>query len=220
MTLPIQLVVLAKRPVPGRVKTRLSPPYQPSEVASLAAASLRDTLDAVAAAPVEARVLAFDRAPRGWLRPGFTFLRQHGEGLDARLDAAFVDAYASRPLPVLLVGMDTPQVDAALLAGAGRQLLAGDTDAVLGPASDGGYWTVGLRQPRAGAFAGVPMSVPDTYREQLRRLRSLGMRVRPLATRTDVDDEDTAHAVAAAAPDTWFARRLAELDEQRAERVA
>lgn len=220
MTLPIQLVVLAKRPVPGRVKTRLTPPYQPSEAASLAAASLRDTLDAVAATPVAARVLAFDSAPGRWLRRGYTDLRQRGEGLDERLDAVFVDAYARRPLPVLLVGMDTPQLDATLLADAARQLLDGDADAVLGPASDGGFWTAGLRRPCAGAFSGVPMSVPTTYREQLRRLRSLGMRVRRLATHTDVDDAGTAHAVAAVAPDTWFARRLADLDARREERAA
>lgn len=215
MSLPIQLVVLAKRPVAGRVKTRLTPPYTPATAASLAAASLRDTLAAVAATPVAARVLAFDDEPGGWLPPGFGCVRQRGAGLDARLDAAFVDTYARGGLPVLLVGMDTPQVDAELLAAAGRQLLADGVDAVLGPASDGGFWTAGLHVPRAGAFTGVPMSVPETYGEQLRRLRSLGLAVRTVATRTDVDDAESAHAVAAAAPHTSFARRLAELDRRQ-----
>lgn len=176
-----------------------------------AAASLRDTLDAVAATPVAARVLAFDCAPGSWLRPGSTYVRQRGAGLDARLEAAFVDAYACRRLPVLLVGMDTPQVTPAMLEDAGRQLLSPGVDAVLGPATDGGFWTAGLRHPRVGAFTGVPMSSPSTYQEQWRRFASLGLRTRALGETTDVDDAVSASVVAAAAPDTWFARLLSTL---------
>ena len=219
MTLPIQLVVLAKRPVPGRVKTRLTPPYTPTEAALLAAASLRDTLAAVAATPVAARTLAFDQPPGRWLPPGFRDVRQRGDGLDARLEAAFLEAYAHRRLPVLLVGMDTPQLDSVLLAEAGRRLLDGATDAVLGPATDGGFWAAGLRRPRPGAFTGVPMSAPTTGREQARRFASLGLATVTLPRLTDVDDSATAHAVASAASATRFARRLAELD-RRGERAA
>jgi rSAM/selenodomain-associated transferase 1 len=209
--LPVRVIVLAKRPVAGRVKTRLTPPYSPDDAASLAAAALDDTLRAVAAAPVAARTLAFDGVPDGWLRPGFDCLRQRGDGLADRLTAALADAYARRPLPALLVGMDTPQLRPALLTDAARVLLDAATDAVLGPAGDGGYWLVGLRRPHPRAFAGVPMSTSWTYAAQHARFERLGLRTAPLAELTDVDDAATATAVASAAPDTAFARRLATL---------
>lgn len=213
--LPVQLVVLAKRPVPGRVKTRLTPPYSPVQAATLAAAALADTLDAVAAAPVAARVLAFDQWPGHWLRPGFALVRQRGAGLAERLGAVCADAFRRHRLPVLLVGMDTPQLTATFLVAAARRLVTGRSDAVLGPASDGGYWAIGLRAPRPEAFAGVPMSTATTCADQLRRCTQLGLRVDRLGELTDVDDAVSARAVAAVAPATRFAARLGELDRAR-----
>ncbi|HEX6444718.1 MAG TPA: TIGR04282 family arsenosugar biosynthesis glycosyltransferase [Streptosporangiales bacterium] len=204
--LPVRVIVLAKRPVAGRVKTRLTPPYPPELAASLAAAALDDTLRAVSAAPVLARTLAFDGRPDGWLRPGYEHVRQRGDELADRLTAAFADAYARRPLPALLVGMDTPQLRPALLAAAARTLLGAATDAVLGPATDGGYWLAGLRRPHPRAFAGVPMSTSWTHAAQHARFERLGLRTALLPRLTDVDDAATAAAVAAAAPDTAFAR--------------
>lgn len=210
--LPVGVVVLAKRPVPGRVKTRLTPPFAPDQAASLAAASLADTLDAVGAAPVAARVLAFDGHAGGWLRAGYDLVDQVGGGLGDRLAAAVRDAYEMHGLPVLLVGMDTPQLTPRLLAAACRRLLVPGVDAVLGPATDGGYWAIGFREPRERAFAGVPMSTRATYRAQRRRLRVLGLQVDELQPLTDVDDAATARGVAASSPHTRFARLLAELD--------
>lgn len=207
--LPVRVIVLAKRPVPGRVKTRLTPPYSPDVAASLAAAALDDTLRAVAAAPVAARTLAFDGAPDGWLRSGYDHVRQRGDGLADRLTAAFADAYTRRVLPALLVGMDTPQLHPASLADAARTLLDCTTDAVLGPATDGGYWLVGLRRPHPRAFAGVPMSTAWTCAAQRARFERLGLRTAALPELTDVDDARTAATVAATAPHTAFARRLA-----------
>ncbi|MGW2315126.1 TIGR04282 family arsenosugar biosynthesis glycosyltransferase, partial [Actinomadura luteofluorescens] len=135
------LLVIAKQPVPGRVKTRLTPAYSPAEAAALAEASLRDTLAAVAAAPAGRRVLALAGDPGPWLPDGFTVIAQRGGGLDERLAHAFTDAYAGRPL--VLIGMDTPQVTPALLGRARRAL--GRADAVFGPARDGGFWLLGLR---------------------------------------------------------------------------
>ncbi|MQA77328.1 MAG: DUF2064 domain-containing protein [Streptosporangiales bacterium] len=208
----MQIVVLAKRPAPGRVKTRLTPPFTPDQAAALAAASLTDTLDAVGAAPVAARALAFDEDPDGWLRPGYDLVEQVAGGLGDRLAGAVRDAYALCGLPLLLVGMDTPQLTPRLLAAAARRLLVTGVDAVLGPATDGGYWAIGFRTPRDHAFAGVPMSTPATYRAQRRRLWTLGLRVDELHPLTDVDDVATARGVAASSPHTRFARLLADLD--------
>lgn len=208
---PVQLLVLAKCPRPGRVKTRLSPAYTPRQAAELAAAALRDTLDAVAAARCAGRVLAFDGPPGGWLPAGFTFVRQRGDGLVERLRYAIADTYARHPLPVLLVGMDTPQVTPGMLESAARSLVSGPYDAVLGPATDGGFWTIGMGVPHPDAFSGVPMSEASTCREQRRQLNRLHLRVGILPPLTDVDDPATAEAVAGSRPDSRFATCLASL---------
>lgn len=202
------LVVIAKEPVPGRVKTRLTPAYTPAEAAALAEASLRDTLTAVAAAPAGRRILALDGAPGPWLPGGFTVLAQRGAGLDERLAAAFDDAWTGRPL--VLIGMDTPQVTPGLLARAARGL--GRCDAVVGPASDGGFWLLGLRRPDARLLRGVPMSRSYTGAVLLARLRAARLRTGFLPRLTDVDTPADARAVAGLAAGGRFAAALRGLD--------
>jgi rSAM/selenodomain-associated transferase 1 len=201
------LIVIAKEPVPGRVKTRLTPAYTPAEAAALAEASLRDTLDAVAAAPAARRILALDGLPGPWLPDGFAVIAQRGGGLDERLAAAFGDAWDGRPL--VLIGMDTPQGTPALLDAARRELA--HRDAVFGPARDGGFWLLGLRRPDARLLRGVPMSRPDTGALQLARLRAAGLDAGVLPELTDVDTPADAASVAAAAPAGRFAAAVRAL---------
>ena len=203
--LAAQAVVIAKEPVPGRVKTRLTPPFTPAEAALLAEAALADTLAAVAAAPVSRHVLALDGAPGDWLPAGFDVIPQCGGGLDERLAAAFADTHATLPLPMVLVGMDTPQVTPRLLADAAGSLVSGEADAVFGPATDGGFWLLGLRRPDRSLLAGVPMSRPDTGRQQIDRLTSAGLRVSMAPELTDVDTFREAELVAGAVPGSRFA---------------
>ncbi len=200
------LLVIAKAPVPGRVKTRLTPPCSPAEAAALAGAALADTLAAVAAAgggPERRRVLVLDGEPGDWVPGGFEVIPQRGGGLAERLAHAFADAGG----PAVLVGMDTPQLTPALLDAALAALEG--ADAVYGPATDGGYWLIGLREPDERVFAGVPMSVETTGAEQLARLRELGLEVAELPALLDVDTVDDARAVAAEAPESRFAAALA-----------
>jgi glycosyltransferase A (GT-A) superfamily protein (DUF2064 family) len=141
----MQLCVIAKEPRPGFSKTRLTPPCTPADAASIAAAALADTLDVVRSTPARRRVLALDGSTGDWLPDGFDVIPQAEGGLDARLAAAFASCFATHPdEPVVLIGMDTPQVTADHLLTAGARLNAG-ADAVLGPATDGGYWLIGLR---------------------------------------------------------------------------
>jgi uncharacterized protein len=200
----VALVVIAKAPAPGRSKTRLCPPCTPEQAAALAEASLRDTIAALAAAPARRRIVALEGAPDGWLRPGFELHRQRGNGLAERLGDALVAAGG----PALVVGMDTPQVSAPLLREAARRLTAPGVDAVLGPALDGGYWTIGLRRPDQSVFSGVPMSRADTFAAQRRRLDSLGLRTALLPPLRDVDTIEDAAAVARSSPNTEFAAAL------------
>jgi rSAM/selenodomain-associated transferase 1 len=199
------LLVLAKAPRAGHSKTRLCPPCTPREAATLARAALSDTLDAALATPAARHVLVLDGAKGDWLPAGFEVIPQRGEGLDERLAHAFADAGA----PALLIGMDTPQVTSRDLGGALARLAEPGTDAVIGPAPDGGYWAIGLQVADPHAFLGVPMSTARTDRAQRARLHSLGLCVRTLPPLRDVDRIADARAVAALAPASRFARALA-----------
>jgi hypothetical protein len=203
--LPAQVIVIAKEPVPGRVKTRLTPPFSPADAALLAKAALTDTLAAVAATPVTRAVLALDGAAGDWLPPGFRVIPQRGGGLDERLAAAFADTHATLSAPMVLIGMDTPQVTPGLLADAAAALASGEADAVFGPAADGGFWLLGLRRPDRSLLAGVPMSRPDTGRHQMDRLTSAGLRVAMLPELTDVDTFREAELIAGLIPGSRFA---------------
>lgn len=205
LVLGVQVLVMAKNPVPGRVKTRLTPPYSPVAAADLAGAALLDTLDAVSDTPVRRRLLVLDDDPVVPVPEGFELMTQRGGPLDERLENALADAWSAADLPMLLVGMDTPQVTAHDLAGAARALLAPEADAVLGPAADGGFWAIGLRRWQPGLVAGVAMSRAGTGAEQLSRLRTAGLRVDLLPVQHDVDTADDVALVARAAPDSRFA---------------
>jgi len=194
------LLVIAKEPRPGRVKTRLTPPFTPREAAALAEASLADTLDVVARTPARRRVLVLEGTPGPWLPPGFEVVRQSPGGLDERLAAAFAGCDG----PALLIGMDTPQVTPELLT-----VDFADCDAYFGPAEDGGFWALGLAAPDPALLRGVPMSTPHTGAAQ--RARLTGLLVRELPRLRDVDTAHDAELVAKAAPDGRFAAELGRL---------
>ncbi|WP_329377459.1 DUF2064 domain-containing protein [Streptomyces sp. NBC_01351] len=198
------LLVIAKEPVPGRVKTRLTPPFTPGEAAALAEAALADTLEAVAATPAERRVLVLDGRPGPWLPAGFEVVPQSGGDLDERLAAAFAGCAG----PALLIGMDTPQVTPELLAPAADWAAY---DAWFGPAVDGGFWALGLARPDPGLLRGVPMSVPGTGAAQYARLAGAGLRVGRLPVLRDVDTAEDARLVAAEAAGGRFAALHARL---------
>lgn len=207
---PATILVIAKEPVPGRVKTRLTPPFSPHEAALLAEAALTDTLRAVLAMPAHRRVLVLDGRAGPWLPNGIEVVPQCSGGLDERLAAAFAECTG----PALLIGMDTPQVTADLLAPA----LADDAwqhcDAWFGPAADGGFWALGLADPRPRLLRGIPMSTAETGALQRARLTAAGLTVRDLAELIDVDTAADALQVADAAPHGRFAATLAVLDHR------
>lgn len=191
-----QVIVLAKAPVAGRVKTRLCPPCTPSQAAAVAAAALADTLDVVGASHVDRRILAVDgafEAPRGWV-----VVPQRGESLGERLVHAFADSY--RPgVATVLIGMDTPQLSPLDLDSAFQRL--GGSEAVLGPAVDGGWWALGLRDGRhAAVLGGIPTSTSTTGADTREALRGRGLRVALLPSLTDVDSAADARLVAALCP--------------------
>jgi rSAM/selenodomain-associated transferase 1 len=196
----VTLIIIAKAPVPGRVKTRLCPPCTPGQAAALAAAALADTVECARRAG-DRVVVALDGAAPPWL--DVEVIAQRGEGLAERLAAAFEDVGE----PALLIGMDTPQVTPALLEDGLARLRAG-APAVLGRASDGGYWALGLQRPDRELFRAIPMSTERTAAEQARRLAERDLAVSELPVLRDVDTFADARCVAAAAPHTRFAATL------------
>jgi hypothetical protein len=209
------LIVIAKSPRPGHVKTRLCPPCTPEEAASLAEAALADTLAVLSSIPARRHVIALDGPTGPWLPSKFVVMPQIGNGLAERL----ANAFARVGGPAFLVGMDTPQIDAGLVSDAISALSRRDTDAVLGPALDGGWWGIGLRRSDPRVFEGVEMSTDHTHTQQVARLASLRLRTRGLDTLRDVDNFDDALAVAALAPSTRFARAVASLEPRLRTRV-
>jgi glycosyltransferase A (GT-A) superfamily protein (DUF2064 family) len=202
---PVHVLVMAKAPVAGRVKTRLCPPCTPAEAAALAEAALADTLDAVAACGAGRRIVALDGEPGPWLPAGFEVIPQ----VDGPFDRRLTSAWATAGGPGVQIGMDTPQVTAALLDGALAAL--DDTPAALGLALDGGWWALALRRPDPAMFDGVPMSTGGTGAAQRRQLDRLGLAVTMLPALVDLDTIADLPAVTAggtAIRTTALARRL------------
>jgi glycosyltransferase A (GT-A) superfamily protein (DUF2064 family) len=210
--LPVTLLVVAKAPEPGLAKTRLASTVGERVAADIAAAALLDTLDAVAATPVAARVVALTgdldaAAGAAEIRrrlASFTVIPQRGNEFGDRLANAHADS--ADGYPVLQIGMDTPQVTAALLAVCAQRLL--EAPAVLGPACDGGWWALGVAAPAlAECLRTVPMSQPDTGQLTLKALRANGIDVTVVEQLADFDvvgDISGVRAVCAA--ESRFAR--------------
>ncbi|MGH3433725.1 MAG: TIGR04282 family arsenosugar biosynthesis glycosyltransferase [Thermocrispum sp.] len=216
-TAPPCVLLIAKAPVPGFAKTRLTPPATPEQAAAIAAAGLLDTLDTVrhtgmrpivALAGDLARAAASGAISAALL--GCTVIAQRGTGLAERLVHAHADAAVAAPgAPILQIGSDTPHVTTAVLAAAAAQVLDGP-DAVLGRATDGGWWALGLRDPRhAVALYGVPMSTADTGRLTHESLTARGLSVGGLPVLSDVDTIADARTVSRQIPGGRFARAVA-----------
>jgi glycosyltransferase A (GT-A) superfamily protein (DUF2064 family) len=213
------LLVVAKAPVPGFAKTRLCPPATWRQAAEIAAASLLDTLDAVLATPGAIPVVAMTGELTGAARSGEIFralqattvFTQRGWDFASRLANAHADTTALHTnLPVVQIGMDTPQVTAEILAAAAEPLLRGGREAVLGPAEDGGWWTLGLRDPRhAQVLREVPTSQDDTGELTLRALAANGLKIETLPIMSDVDTMADADRVAKLRPGHRFAAAVA-----------
>ena len=197
----LAILVIAKAPVAGQVKTRLCPPCTPAQAAAVAEAALLDTLAAADRTPAARRTLVLQGSYP--TPPTWSVVPQRGLGLAERLVNAFGDAGSGSGWPVL-IGMDTPQVTPALLRCVGDRLA--EADVVLAPAVDGGWWALGLRDPGdAALLADVPMSTSDTGRLTTAAFRRHGLRVVAGPRLRDVDTARDARLVAMTAPHGRFA---------------
>ncbi len=189
------LIIFAKEPRPGQVKTRLSPPLSPEEAAQLYHLFLQDILEEVARVPEVRLAMAFSpQEAQGFFRnlapPGTELFPQVGADLGERMAQAFARGFAAGFGPVLLRGGDVPDLPAAVVSEAIEVLAAGRDQVVLGPSLDGGYYLVGLSQPQPLLFRGPVWSSSTVLTDTLRLAREQGLRVHLLPSWPDIDTYD------------------------------
>ena len=216
------IVVMAKRPAPGQVKTRLSPPFSPEQAAAFYREMLTDVLvatDRMAAHLSLEPVLAVSPSGAcaelaGMAPPGYQIVAQRGADLAARMAWAVAEQAAAGRDRILLRGSDSPTLDVATLGEALSALE--DHDLVLCPDRDGGYNLIGLREPAPGLFD-HPMSTARVLDDTLAGARALGLRTHLQAPRFDVDRVEDLRLLAAARAEGRGAlcpRTLAYLDAE------
>lgn len=183
-----RLLVFLRAPREGQVKTRLAREIGPVAALEAYRALLQRTLDAAADfGAVELRFTPADALPlvEPLLRPGWTAVAQGDGDLGGRLDSAFRDAFRDGFQRVMVVGSDCPEIGPEDLGLADERL--SETDVVLGPAHDGGYWLLGLRRPAPFLFRDMPWSTPQVFAETVRRVEAAGLRLGRLRELADVD---------------------------------
>ncbi len=190
------LVIFAKAPIPGEVKTRLCPPLTPDEAATLHGSFVLDVLERTKLAIAKLQ-LPFHRylacAPSSDLvffkimeeRQGVRLLDQVGEDLGQRMHRTFVDLFARGYKQVIIVGTDVPTLPLSVYQEAFAML--GRSDVVLGPALDGGYYLIGLKQPAEKLFTGVPWSTDQVLAVTQQQAKQLGLSVGLTTAWRDVD---------------------------------
>jgi rSAM/selenodomain-associated transferase 1 len=187
------LLTVAKRPAPGRTKTRLTPPLSPAQAATLYECFLRDTLDLMRRVPETQPIIAYlpqEAEPYFTeLAPDFECILQQGQDLGARLDHALTHYLQSGYQHVAIMNSDGPTLPIDYLVAA-FEALAGEADVVLGPSDDGGYYLIGLKHPAPRLLREVQMSTPTVTADTLALAKEARLRVELLPTWYDVDDAD------------------------------
>jgi len=188
----VALAIMVKQPTPGRVKTRLCPSLTPEQATDLYRCFLLDKMAQVlriASAipylgftPPEAESYFRDLAGRM-----FSLLPQQGKDLGERLDHLSTRLLAAGHPGVVLIDSDTPSLPDRFLAESIERLTDPHTDAVFGPAEDGGYYLVGLRRSAPALFQGITWSTPVVLEQTLQAAAGAGLRVQLLPSWYDVD---------------------------------
>jgi uncharacterized protein len=184
------LIIFAKAPVQGQVKTRLCPPLTPDEAASLHGSIVLDMLERSRGAAMDRFVACAPSADHVFFkileeRHGVRLLTQTGDDLGARMARAMADVFSLGYQKVLIIGTDLPTLPGPAFSEAAALLATHDL--VLGPACDGGYYLIGLRKPAPELFAGIPWSTDKVLPLTQQKAAALGLRATLLPVRRDID---------------------------------
>jgi hypothetical protein len=193
------LIIFAKEPRPGQVKTRLSPPLSPVEAAQLYHSFLQDILEEMARVPEVRLAVGFSPlGAQGFFRdlapPGTDLFPQEGADLGERMARAFARGFAAGCAPLVLRGSDVPDLPAAVISEAKEVLAAGQAQVVLGPCPDGGYYLVGLSEPQPLLFQGPAWSSSTVLADTVNLARRLNLKVHHLPPWPDIDTYDNLRA--------------------------
>jgi uncharacterized protein len=186
---PNVLIVVAKRPAPGKTKTRLSPPLTPEQASQLYECFLIDTLEQMRKVKDAQKVIAYFDAPEYFQRlaPDFQLIQQEGDSLGARLDNALTSYLSHGCQRVAIMDSDSPTLPPSYLARA-FALLADGAQACLGPCEDGGYYLIGITQPAPRLLREVRMSTPSVAADTIAIAKEEGLQIGLLPPWYDVDD--------------------------------
>lgn len=194
------MIVLAKQPLAGHSKTRLARDVGLEKGQVLAEAFVLDTLDFVSEQTQRRLLVAYSPAEaEGWFAskaPTAELYRQPEVPFGARVCDVFRRAFRQGAKRCVLIGTDTPQLPTSTLEYAFEALHS--TDVCIGPASDGGYYLIGLRQDQPRLFEDIPWSTRDVRSVTLQRAQELELSVAELAEEMDADEGSDLPAVWAA----------------------
>jgi uncharacterized protein len=183
------LIVVAKRPAPGKTKTRLSPPLTPELASALYECFLLDTLDQMRQVDDTHRVIAYldERDYFKRIAPDFELIPQEGHDLGERLDHALTSYLSCGYQRAVIMDSDSPTLPADYLSQA-FDVLSDGADVVLGPCDDGGYYLIGMKRPSPRLLREVHMSTPTVAAETIALAKDEGLNLISLPTWYDVDD--------------------------------
>jgi len=182
-------IIMAKVPIAGTVKTRLEPFLTPEQCAELAECLLLDTVSKaeslqnqiiIAYTPIEKRDVLLKLLPTQK-----TLIEQKGANLGDRMFHALNFAFSQNADAVVMIGTDSPTFPPEFIERAFKNLKK--TEAVLGKTEDGGFYLIGLRTVRKEIFENVEWSSPKTFRQTVRNIKNLGLKLSLLPTWFDVD---------------------------------
>lgn len=182
---------MAKRPFPGQSKTRLMPAFSAEAAAQLYECFLRDVLDLVQSLPHITPIIAYtplsEAAYFRELAPGMELMPQQGQTLGERLDHALSFCLDLGYRTVAAINSDSPTLPAAYLTQAFAEMEVAETDLVLGPCEDGGYYLIGWKRPYPQLVREVTMSTNHVLQDTLALAHRLDLNVRLLPAWYDVD---------------------------------
>ena len=186
------LVVVAKAPVPGEVKTRLMPEFSPEQAADLYRCFLHDRVRAVSALKGIDLAIAFTPEDAGetfapFARNGFRLFAQRGKNLGERLNNIFVEQLACVYDAVSIIDSDSPDLPGSTVEESFKRLLSDQADVVFGPCYDGGYYLVGMRKPHPPLFRGIPWSTESVLATTLEKANELKLKTDLLPWWNDLD---------------------------------
>lgn len=188
------LGIMTKAPVPGKVKTRLTPPLTPDEAAALNVCFLQDLARSIADAGALAQGVGVytpvgSEAAYAEIFPeDFVLIPQRGDGFGERLEYAISDLLAVGFESACLINSDSPTVSSRAFADATEALHKDGDRVVLGPSDDGGYYLIGMKQLHRGLFEGIEWSTEKVLAQTLARAKELGLEVHMLPAFYDIDD--------------------------------